>query len=105
VKRRLEDAETLRALEAAGGRFDAVLCDANAHPAKMAKALEPVLPYLVAGATLVLTLKQPSSATKAAHEDDGEVEAALAAARFRDLRSEWLWSNGRKERTLVATFT
>lgn len=105
VKRRLEDAETLRALGAAGGRFDAVLCDANAHPAKMAKALEPVLPYLVAGATLVLTLKQPSSATKAAHEDDGEVEAALAAARFRDLRSEWLWSNGRKERTLVATFT
>ena len=53
----------------------------------------------------MLTLKQPSSATKAAHEDDGEVEAALAAARFRDLRSEWLWSNGRKERTLVATFT
>ena len=89
----------------AGGRFDAVLCDANAHPAKMGRAPPALRPYLAAGATLVLTLKQPSASTKAAAADTGEVEAALAAGGFRDLRTAWLWANGRKERTLAATYT
>ena len=105
VKKRLEDAETLDALREAGGRFDAVLCDANAHPAKMGRALHALRPYLAAGATLVLTLKQPSASTKAAAADTGEVEGALAAGGFRDLRTAWLWANGRKERTLAATYT
>ena len=105
VKKRLEDAATLDALRDAGGRFDAVLCDANAHPAKMGRALHALRPYLTAGATLVLTLKQPSASTKAAAADTGEVEAALAAGGFRDLRTAWLWANGRKERTLAATYT
>ena len=105
VKKRLEDAETLDALRGAGGRFDAVLCDANAHPAKMGRALHALRPYLAAGATLVLTLKQPSASTKAAAADTGEVEGALAAGGFRDLRTAWLWANGRKERTLAATYT
>ena len=94
-KRRLES----------GGRFDAVLCDANAHPAKMGRALHALRPYLAAGATLVLTLKQPSASTKAAAADTGEVEGALAAGGFRDLHTAWLWANGRKERTLAATYT
>ena len=55
--------------------------------------------------TQVLTLKQPSASTKAAAADTGEVEAALAAGGFRDLRTAWLWANGRKERTLAATYT
>ena len=33
------------------------------------------------------------------------VEGALAAGGFRDLRTAWLWANGRKERTLAATYT
>ena len=57
------------------------------------------------GATLVLTLKQPSASTKTAAADTGEVEGALAAGGFRDLRTAWLWANGRKERTLAATYT
>ena len=105
VKKRLEDAATLDALREAGGRFDAVLCDANAHPAKMGRALHALRPYLAAGATLVLTLKQPSASTKTAAADTGEVEGALAAGGFRDLRTAWLWANGRKERTLAATYT
>ena len=55
--------------------------------------------------TQVLTLKQPSASTKAAAADTGEVEGALAAGGFRDLRTAWLWANGRKERTLAATYT
>ena len=81
------------------------LCDANAHPAKMGRALHALRPYLAAGATLVLTLKQPSASTKTAAADTGEVEGALAAGGFRDLRTAWLWANGRKERTLAATYT
>ena len=53
----------------------------------------------------MLTLKQPSASTKAAAADTGEVEGALAAGGFRDLRTAWLWANGRKERTLAATYT
>ena len=34
-----------------------------------------------------------------------DLEAALAAGGFRDLRTAWLWANGRTERTLAATYT
>ena len=84
--------------------FDAVVCDANAHPAAALRALEKtVLPFLKRGAALVLTLKQPSSANKRAG-DLAEVRAVLDALHFVQPKDAWLWANGRKERTLHALY-
>ena len=105
VRARVQESTAALAAAAAGGRFDACVCDANAHPAAALRLLAPaVCPLLRRGAALVLTLKQPTATNKHADGEFAEVLAALAEHGFAGPRIAWLWANGRHERTLGATY-
>ncbi|KAH8045202.1 FtsJ-like methyltransferase [Aureococcus anophagefferens] len=74
VRARVQESTAALAAAAAGGRFDACVCDANAHPAAALRLLAPaVCPLLRRGAALVLTLKQPTATNKHADGEFAEV--------------------------------
>ncbi|KAG2490785.1 hypothetical protein HYH03_010707 [Edaphochlamys debaryana] len=89
------------ALEAAGlSEVDYVVCDVNAHPGQTVGWLEPVLPLLAPGGSLILTLK-----TFGRGKDKESYGAELAerlGPGFEPGRLVWLLSNTLCERTYVA---
>ena len=93
----------------AGAVPKALVCDVNAHPAQLVETIAPLVRALPPGAPVVLTLKFGGKGHEAACEARKLTHAAEVLADLGDVapfaadfRLEWLVSNTKRERTLIA---
>lgn len=85
-----------------GEQVDLICCDANRHPAQLKEMLEPTMPYLHVGGTIIMTLKfRGRGADKSAAANELIREAL--GDRFGNIRCLFLLANTANERTAIAT--
>ena len=93
----------------AGAVPKGLVCDVNAHPAQLVETIAPLVRSLPPGAPVVLTLKfggkgheAASEARKLTHAAEVLADLGDVAPFAADFRLEWLVSNTKRERTLIA---
>ncbi|KAK7233925.1 FtsJ-like methyltransferase [Aureococcus anophagefferens] len=93
----------------AGAVPKGLVCDVNAHPAQLVETIAPLVRSLPRGAPVVLTLKfggkgheAASEARKLTHAAEVLADLGDVAPFSPDFRLEWLVSNTKRERTLIA---
>eukprot|EP00890_Picochlorum_soloecismus_P004849 jgi/Picsp_1/5365/NSC_02726-R1_ribosomal rna methyltransferase len=85
-----------------GQQVDLICCDANRHPAQLKEMLEPAVPYLRVGGTIIVTLKFRGRGAHKSAAANELIQKALGD-RFGNIRCLFLLANTANERTAIAT--
>lgn len=86
----------------AGQQVDLICCDANRHPVQLKEMLEPTMPYLRVGGTIIVTLKFRGRGAHKSVAANELVKEALGDG-FGDIKCLFLLANTQNERTIIAT--